>query len=115
VIAADIDPYALAAIALNAGANGVTVETTDADVLSAWPAGFDVVLVGDLFYERPLAERVLAFVEAAHAEGASVLVGDPRRSHFPLARFAEIAQYSVPVTRDLEDAEIKGSSVWRLA
>jgi predicted nicotinamide N-methyase len=115
VLAADIDPYALAAVALNAEANGVAVETTDADVLSAWPAGFDVVLIGDLFYERPLAERVLAFVEAAHAEGAAALVGDPRRSHFPFDRFVEVAQYSVPVTRDLEDAEIKRSSVWRLA
>jgi predicted nicotinamide N-methyase len=115
VIAADIDAYALAAIALNAAVNGVTVETMDADVLSAWPAGFDVVLVGDLFYERPLAERVLAFVEAAHAEGVAVLVGDPRRAHFPKDRFVEVAQYSVPVTRDLEDAEIKRSSVWRPA
>ncbi len=113
-LAADIDPFALAAIALNAGANDVAVEATGRDLLSAWPAGFDVVLVGDLFYERPLAERVLAFLEAAHAEGAAVLVGDPRRSHFPKDRFVEVAQYSVPVTRDLEDAEIKRSSVWCL-
>ncbi len=93
----------------------MAVEATGRDLLSAWPAGFDVVLVGDLFYERPLAERVLAFLEAAHAEGAAVLVGDPRRSYFPKERFVEVAQYSVPVTRDLEDAEIKRSSVWRLA
>jgi predicted nicotinamide N-methyase len=74
-----------------------------------------VVLVGDLFYERPLAERVLAFLEAARTAGAAVLVGDPRRSYFPRERFVEVAQYSVPVTRDLEDAEIKRASVWRLA
>ena len=72
-----------------------------------------MVLVGDLFYERPLAERVLAFVEAAHKGGAEVLVGDPRRSYFPGDRFRQVALYSVPVTRGLEDAEIKRSAVWR--
>jgi predicted nicotinamide N-methyase len=111
----DIDALALAAITLNAEANGVQVETTKADLLGAEPAVFDVVLVGDLFYERALAERVLTFVEAARQRGAEVLVGDPRRSYFPSDRFRQVALYSVPVTRELEDAEIKRSAVWRLA
>jgi predicted nicotinamide N-methyase len=115
VMAADIDTLALAAIGLNAEANGVTVETTAADLLAGAPGAVDVVLVGDLFYERQLAERVLAFVEAAHRDGAEVLVGDPRRSYFPGDRFRQVAVYSVPVTRELEDAEIKRSAVWRLA
>jgi predicted nicotinamide N-methyase len=115
VLAADTDPFALAAMALNAEANAVALDATGRDLLAARPARFDVVLVGDLFYERPLAEGVLAFLEAARAAGAAVLVGDPRRSYFPSARFIEVARYSVPVTRDLEDAEIKCASVWRLA
>ena len=119
VLAADIDGLALAAIGLNAAANGVTVETTQEDLLAAPPneAGrrFGLVLVGDLFYERPLAERVLAFIEAAWAAGADVLVGDPRRSYFPTDRFRQVAEYQVPVTRELEDAEIKRTAVWRLA
>jgi predicted nicotinamide N-methyase len=115
VLAADTDPFALAAIALNAEANAVALGATGRDLLATRLAGFDLVLVGDLFYERPLAERVLAFLEAARAEGAAVLVGDPRRSHFPMDRFVEVAHYSVPVTRDLEDAEIKRVAVWRLA
>jgi predicted nicotinamide N-methyase len=114
-IAADIDALALAAIALNAESNDVQVETTAADLLGAEPGDVDVVLVGDLFYERALAERVLAFVEAARQRGAEVLVGDPRRSYFPGDRFRQVALYSVPVTRELEDAEIKRSAVWRLA
>ena len=73
------------------------------------------VLVGDMFYERALAERALAFVEAARANGAEVLVGDPRRSYFPTERFIQVAEYSVPVTRDLEDMEIKHTAVWQLA
>ena len=111
----DIDALALAAIALNAEANGVQVETTAADLLGSAPDALDVVVVGDLFYERALAERVLTFVEAARQRGAEVLVGDPRRSYFPSDRFRQVALYSVPVTRELEDAEIKRSAVWRLA
>jgi predicted nicotinamide N-methyase len=115
VLAADVDPYATAAIALNAEANGVAVDTTTADLLSSPAGAFGAMLVGDLFYERDLAGRVLAFIEAAHAHGAAVLVGDPRRSYFPKERFQQIAEYSVPVTRDLEDMEIKRTAVWRLA
>jgi len=114
-LAADTDPFALPAIALNAAANAVALEATAHDLLAAKPARFDVVLVGDLFYERPLAERVFAFLEAARGQGADVLVGDPRRSYFPEERFRQVAEYSVPVTRDLEDVEIKRAAVWRLA
>jgi predicted nicotinamide N-methyase len=114
VLAADTDRFALAAIRLNAAANDVAIETAGEDLLAIAPAGFDLVLVGDLFYERALAKRVLAFIEAAHAQGSAVLVGDPRRSYFPKERFAAVAEYSVPVTRDLEDMEIKHTCVWRL-
>jgi predicted nicotinamide N-methyase len=113
VLAADIDVFAVAAIALNAAANGVTLEITADDLLDAPADAFDVVLVGDLFYERPLAERALTFAEAAHARGAQVLAGDPRRNYFPPNRFRQLAEYSVPVTRELEDAEIKRTYVWR--
>ena len=115
VLAADIDALALAAIALNAAANAVAVEATREDLLAGAPGRFDIVLVGDLFYERTLAERALAFIEAASANGAEILVGDPRRSYFPKDRFRAVAEYAVPVTRELEDAEIKRTAVWRLA
>jgi len=114
VLAADIDPMALAAIDLNAAANGVAVATTADDLLNGPAGGADVVLVGDLFYERALADRVLAFIEAAARTGALVLTGDPQRSYFPKQRFEPMAEYRVPVTRDLEDAEIKKTAVWRL-
>jgi len=113
VLAADIDAMALAAVGLNAAANGVTVATTAGDLLAGAPADADVILVGDLFYERTLAERVLAFIEAAAAGGMLVLIGDPQRNYFPKGRFEAVAEYRVPVTRDLEDAEIKRTAVWR--
>ncbi len=114
VVAADIDAFSLAAVALNAAVNGVSVETTQDDLLAAPPLPFDVVLVGDLFYERQLAGRVLAYCDAAKAAGALVLIGDPQRNYFPRDRFACVGRYEVPVTRELEDAEIKRTAVWQV-
>lgn len=114
VLAADTDAFALEAMALNADANSVALDTTSADLLAASPRSFGLVVVGDLFYERPLAERALTFIAAARDLGANVLVGDPQRSYFPKERFHRIAEYSVPVTRDLEDMEIKRTAVWEL-
>lgn len=113
-LAADVDRFATDACRLNASANGVELDVTSDDLLSRPPPAIDVLLIGDLFYERPLAERVMAFASAAAQAGADVLVGDPRRSYFPRAAFDAIADYRVPVTRELEDAEIKQSAVWRL-
>jgi predicted nicotinamide N-methyase len=114
VLAADIDEFARAAIALNAGLNGVAVSICGEDLLAGPPADADIVLVGDLFYEKPLAERALAWLDRCLAAGAEILVGDPGRSYCPKHRLAPICQYRVPVTRELEDAEIKQTTVWRL-
>ncbi len=115
VRAADIDAFALAAVTLNAAANGMSIESTAVDLLAAPPdPAWTVVLVGDLFYERALAILVEAFIDRAQTNGALVLVGDPQRSYFPKQRFTAVAEYSVPVTRELEDSEIKRTCVWRL-
>jgi predicted nicotinamide N-methyase len=114
VTANEIDPLAVDAVALNAAANGVTVATTLGDVLAGDAGGADVVLAGDVFYSRPMTERVLPFLERAAARGATVLVGDPGRAYLPRDRFAAVASYEVPVPRALEDAEVKTTAVYRL-
>lgn len=111
--AADIDPLAATAARLNGGLNGVTLQTTAHDLLAEPPAAYDVILVGDLFYEATLARRVMAFIDAAAARGAQILVGDPQRSYFPIDRFERLTEYTVPVSRQLEDAEIKQTAIWR--
>ena len=115
MLAADIDAVSLIATELNAEANGVTVAVTAEDLLARAPDPYDVILVGDLFYEKALADHVLAYIEAATARGADVLIGDPQRNYFPRDRFQKIAEYHVPVTRELEDSEIKRTAVWREA
>jgi predicted nicotinamide N-methyase len=117
VIAADIDPFAAAAMALNAPVNDVHLEMISEDQLdAAAPRGprYDVILVGDLFYERSTAERVLGFLERHAAHGTRVLIGDPGRTYLPTHRLEKRAEYSVPVTRELEDQDIKRTCVWEL-
>jgi len=113
VIANDIDELALSATALNATENDVVITPSSADLLASLPQDFDVILVGDLFYERQLADKVLAFITAAAASGALILIGDPQRNYFPTGRFERVAEYDVPVTRELEDGLIKRTAVWR--
>ena len=111
VEASDIDAFALAAIRLNARANGVAVEPVAEDLIGT-DRGWDTVLAGDICYERDLAARVVAWLEALARRGARVLVGDPGRSYLPRERLEALATYEVPVTRTLEDADIKRTSVW---
>jgi len=116
--AAEIDVFAFAAITLNAELNGVDLAIEARDLTdpgqAGFVAGFDVVFAGDVFYEKPMAERVLAMARRAQAAGATVLVGDPGRSYLPKSELVLVAAYEVPVTRALEDAEVKRTSVWRL-
>lgn len=113
-LCADIDGFALTAIALNAQANRTAVSVTGDDLLET-QGDWDVILAGDIFYEQDTAARALTFAGRCLARGASVLIGDPGRSYLPKDRLEKLAEYSVPVTRELEDAEIKRTAVWTLA
>jgi len=111
VTACDIDSFAIAAIGLNAEANGVRITPLQADIIGQ-DQGWDTVLAGDICYERDLALRVTDWLFSLIRRGATVLIGDPGRSYLPVDRLARLAIYEVPVTRTLEDAEIKKTSVW---
>jgi predicted nicotinamide N-methyase len=115
VLASDIDGFAIEAIRLNAASNRVDVDASRDDLLQSDPPECDVLLVGDLFYERGLAQRLMDWLVQAHARGTHVLIGDPGRSYLPREKLVACATYEVPVTRELEDSEIKKTSVWRLA
>jgi predicted nicotinamide N-methyase len=110
VLAADIDAFSCAAIRLNAVANSCDISVTQDDLIGAVLA-WDVILVGDLFYERPLAERLLSWLGPL---SIPALLGDPGRNYFPKEHVEKLASYSVQTTRDLEDREIRETGVYRL-
>ena len=112
VAARDIDAFAVAAVGLNAAANRVAVDARCADAIDS-DEGWDTVLAGDICYERDMAARAIAWLARLDARGATVLIGDPGRSYLPRERLEALATYEVPVTRTLEDADIKTTHVWR--
>jgi predicted nicotinamide N-methyase len=111
----DIDPFAEAAVALNARANGVKVGFIGRDVLDDDPPDADVLLAGDTWYESPLAERVLPWLRRVAARGTRVLVGDPGRRYLPADDFVALATYDVHTTTQLEDREVLPARVFTLA
>jgi len=111
VVAADIDVFAAEAIALNAAANGVTIEVVTDDQIGSARA-WTTILVGDLCYERPVAERLLAWLGEQARGGARVLLGDPGRSYFPEATLTRLAVYAVQTTQEIEDREVRETGVY---
>ena len=113
VTAADIDIYAVEAIAMNAAGAGLVIAATAEDLVGT-DAGWDVVLIGDLFYEKPLATRVEAWARTLSRRGALVLVGDPGRTYLPKTGMTRLAAYEVATTKDLEDHEVRRTAVYRV-
>ncbi|MGW5561358.1 class I SAM-dependent methyltransferase [Micromonospora sp. NPDC003944] len=115
VTANDIDPYAVAAVTLNARANHVAVDATGEDLLDGTEATVDLVLAGDVFYDREMADRMLPFLQRVAAAGADVLVGDPGRGHLPADRLTVLADYPVPTTEPSVDSPLRHVQVLRPA
>src|SRR5262245_28373535 len=113
VVAAETDSLALSAIDLNSQANGVFVEPIGVDIIGT-NARWNVVVCGDMCYERPLSERLLPWLRLLMRGGVRVLLGDPGRSYFPGQGLRKLASFAVPTTLDLEDREVRDTSVYQL-
>jgi len=111
-VAAEIDAYAGAAIAANAEVNGVAVEVRLADVTTQ-AGDWDVVLAGDVCYEKPMAERVFAWLRSLVAAGRTIYLADPGRAYLPPG-LPELARYAVPTTLELEDRKVRETRIFRL-
>jgi predicted nicotinamide N-methyase len=112
VLAADIDPWTRTAVTLNAAENGVEIGFTGENQIGL-RVDAEVVLAGDVFYDRDFAAALVPWFTALADAGKVVLVGDPGRSYLPKERLEKLAVYEVPVTRALEDSEVKKTTVWR--
>ena len=110
----DIDALALAAIALNAAANGVTIDALGRDLLDDPARDWDIILAGDLCYEKPMAGRVMGWLRTAASTGTTVLLGDPGRAYAPADGLYKLGDFAVPVSRDLEDRDIRHTAVWQV-
>ncbi len=112
VTSLDIDPFAQQAALLNATLNHVTFEAVSEDRIGQ-ALEAEVLLAGDVFYDQDFARRLAPWFDTLAAAGVAVLVGDPGRAYLPADKVERLAVYEVPVTRALEDAEVKRTTVWR--
>ena len=115
VTANDIDAFATAAIALNGALNKVDLDIVEADLLAAPPGPWDLILAGDVCYEKPMAERTLAWLDQAIAGGAEVLIADPGRAYLPKSGLTEMARHDVATSLDLENRKIMTTVIYRYA
>jgi predicted nicotinamide N-methyase len=113
VVAAETDVLALAAIDLNSQANGVFVEPIGVDIIGS-NARWNTILAGDMCYERSVADRLVPWLRLLVKNGARVLLGDPGRNYFPPGGVHKLASFTVPTSLDLEDREIRETSVYEL-
>jgi predicted nicotinamide N-methyase len=113
VTAVDIDPYAVAAITLNARANREKIDVVRDDLLDDPPPDVDVILAGDCWYEESFAARITEWLQRANDSGIDVLIGDPGRRFLPKDDLVELASYEVRTTAELEDLDQHAARVYR--
>jgi predicted nicotinamide N-methyase len=115
VLALDQDPFCAAAVAVNAAQNGVAVEFRVGDATDGPLPGCEVLLAGDVFYERTLADRALRRFRELAGRGVVVLAGDADRQYAPREGFEVVASYDVPTTLEIEDAPVRRARILRIA
>ena len=115
IAASEIDLHATTAIKMNAWANEVWVMPVLKDLIGEPLTRFDTILAADICYEQPLADRITDWLAGLAVSGTTVLVGDPGRTYLPKEMLEELASYDVQTTRELEDREIRHTSVWRFS
>jgi len=114
VQAVDVDPVAGAAVAANAAANGLAVGFRCADLTQGPPPDVDVLLAGDVCYDREMTDRVVPWLRRAAAVGVRVLLGDPGRHYLPRTGLAVVGEHDIPTSRDLEGVVVKRARVYAL-
>lgn len=114
VEAGEIDPFARAALTLNAQVNGLALTVREGDLIGCLDRAWDVVLAGDVCYERPMTDRVIPWLRALAGRGTRVLIADPGRAYLPTSGLAALARYDVPASRELERHEVCQTTVYAL-
>jgi predicted nicotinamide N-methyase len=112
VEAAEIDPLAIAAIALNARENGAQLCALAGDVVGS-PCRWDLILCGDICYEAPMTRHLLPWLTDM-AKAADVWIADPGRAYLPRHGLSHLAEYEIPTSLELEDRASRSTTIFRL-
>ena len=115
-VANDIDTLSLVAARLNAAANGLAIDDEQRGLAGRAPGNpeADVVIAGDVCYEREMSVQALAWLRSHAAKGRLVLLGDPGRNYFSAQGLEERARYEIPTSLQLENRGMRETVVWRV-
>lgn len=111
-ISNDLDPLAATVMAMNAALNNAAILIDQRDRLNQ-TLDADIILVGDMCYERGSAEMILHWLRRL-ARDHYVLLADPGRMYAPTDGLKELKRYDVPTSLELEDRSMRPTTVWRL-
>ncbi len=114
VLAADTDPTAAAAAALNAELNGVQLDITSRDLVGDLSRDWDVVLAGDMVYDAGESERSTTWLVDLKARGARVIVGDPDRGFLDTDVVDRLATYDAPADNDCDGTRTVPTGVYEV-
>jgi predicted nicotinamide N-methyase len=112
VCAADTDPLAAVAVGINAELNDVEIETTTRDLLGEPVNDFEVILLGDMFYEAELAGRVREWLN--RQQKATILMGSPDRGHVDTGQWTELERYAAPADIDGDGSHLQAAAVYTI-
>jgi predicted nicotinamide N-methyase len=114
VVACDLDPLAAESQQTNAELNGVVIESVTRDPVGRPLRGFDVVLAGDVCYERSPSSDITAWLRELAADGLVVLLADPGRAYAPTDGLELVQSFMIPTSRELETDDELHTRVWRV-
>jgi len=114
VLATDIDKVALAAIELNAQINKVDLDASSRDVLDSEDCPWDLIVAGDVCYEKPMAEKTFAWLRRCSAGGAKALMADPGRAYLPKTGLMRLAQMNIACSLDIEDKSDRDVAIYQI-
>lgn len=108
---------ALEAVKMNCDLNEVYVDTSSDDVIGSDLRDWDVVFLGDMFYDTDFADIFQQWLPQLSRRGVSVLVGDPGRYpliNHPLRKnLVRLFECPLPENCLKENSGMSTGTVWK--
>ncbi|XP_041378953.1 electron transfer flavoprotein beta subunit lysine methyltransferase-like [Gigantopelta aegis] len=117
-ISNDVDEVAGIAAKMNAKLNDVSVQIDTCNLIGQTGRGWDVVLLGDMFYDASFADTVIQWVTTLMKNNTEILIGDPGRlpllTHPVKNTLTKVAEYKLPYELARENNGFTTGTVWTI-
>lgn len=99
--------------------NKVDIDVLSKNILSDDCSQWEVIIIGDMFYSKDIADVLWKWLDSLHNNGKTILIGDPGRHCFKperylLDRLKKLEEYNLSENSCLENRGFSTASVWLL-